>query len=112
MSDDNRIEKRIELKAPIARVWRALTDHREFGEWFKVKLEDPFVAGRISRGQITYPGYEHITWEARIEKIEPQHLFAFTWPHVQSFEKTDKPADYAGAPRPLVDFRLEPVSGR
>ena len=45
---DDRIEKRIELNAPVARVWRALTDHREFGEWFRVKLEGPFVGGRGS----------------------------------------------------------------
>lgn len=104
------IEKRIELKAPISRVWRALTDYREFGQWFKVKLDCPFAAGQISRGQITYPGYEHITWEALIEKIEPEHRFSFTWPHVQSFE-SGKPADYTGAPRTLVEFRLEPISG-
>ena len=47
------IEKRIELKAPVSRVWRALTDYREFGEWFRVKLDGPFVAGQVSRGQIT-----------------------------------------------------------
>lgn len=109
--DTNRIEKRIELKAPISRVWRALTDHREFGQWFKVKLESPFVPGQVSRGQITYPGYEHVTWEARIEKMEPERLFSFTWPHARSFEKTDEPADYSAAPRTLVEFRLEPIPG-
>jgi len=111
MSNDNRIEKQIELKAPVSRVWRAITDYREFGEWFKVKLDAPFAVGQISRGQITYPGYEHITWEAFVEKIEPEHHFSFTWPHVRSFEKADKPADYTGAPRTLVEFRLEPISG-
>ena len=45
------IEKRIELKAPVSRVWRALTDHREFGEWFRVGLDGPFSEGRISRGR-------------------------------------------------------------
>lgn len=109
--DTNKIEKRIELKAPVSRVWRALTDHREFGQWFKVKLESPFVPGQVSRGQITYPGYEHVTWEARIEKMEPERLFSFTWPHARSFEKTDKPADYSSAPRTLVEFRLEPIPG-
>ena len=57
---ENRIEKRIELKAPVSRVWRALTDYREVGEGFLVKLEGPFVPGQVSRGHITYPGYEHI----------------------------------------------------
>ena len=111
MSSDSRIEKQIELKAPVSRVWRAITDYREFGEWFKVKLDAPFAVGQISRGQITYPGYEHITWEAFVEKIEPEHHFSFTWPHVRSFEKADKPADYTGAPSTLVEFRLEPISG-
>ena len=45
---DTRIEKRIELKAPVARVWRALTDYRQFGEWFLVKLDGPFVPGQVS----------------------------------------------------------------
>lgn len=107
----SRIEKQIKLKAPVSRVWRALTDHREFGQWFKVDLHGPFVPGQVTRGQITYPGYEHITWEARIEKIEPESLFSFTWPHVKSFEKSDEPADYSLAPRTLVEFRLEPIPG-
>jgi uncharacterized protein YndB with AHSA1/START domain len=54
------IEKQIELRASPARVWRALTDHREFGEWFRVRLDGPFVPGQVSRGQATYPGYERI----------------------------------------------------
>ena len=61
----DRIEKRIELKAPLSRVWRAITDYREFGEWFRVKLHGPFVPGEVSRGQMTYPGYEHVKWEGR-----------------------------------------------
>src|ERR1700680_1463459 len=76
---DNRIEKRIELEAPVSRVWRALTDHREFGEWFRVKLDGPFVPGQVSIGHITYPGYEHLKWEAVVQKMEPERLFSFTW---------------------------------
>jgi uncharacterized protein YndB with AHSA1/START domain len=76
---DNRIEKRIELKAPVSRVWRALTDYREFGEWFGVKLDGPFVAGRISRGRITHPGCGQVIWEAAVQKIEHERLFSFTW---------------------------------
>src|SRR5262249_45142687 len=81
------IEKRIELKAPISRVWRALTDYREFGEWFRVKLDGPFVPGQVSHGQMTYPGYEHVRWEAVVQKMEPERLFSFTWPHPKSLEK-------------------------
>ena len=55
---ENKIEKRIELKAPVARVWRALTDSREFGEWFRARFEVPFVAGKTARGQITWPRSE------------------------------------------------------
>jgi uncharacterized protein YndB with AHSA1/START domain len=75
----NRIEKRIELKAPVARVWRAISDSREFGTWFKVKIEGPFVAGNQAEGQITHPGYEHVRWKAVIRQIEPERLFSFTW---------------------------------
>ena len=76
---DQRIEKRIELKAPVSRVWRALTDHDEFGQWFGVKLTTAFVPGRISRGHITYPGYEHVMMEVVVQKMEPERLFSFTW---------------------------------
>jgi len=41
-----KIEKTIELEAPIDRVWKALTDHEAFGAWFGVKLDGPFVVGQ------------------------------------------------------------------
>lgn len=104
---DDRIEKRIALKASVSRVWRALTDYREFGEWFRVKLDGPFVAGQVSRGHITYPGYEHVKWEAVVQKLEPERLFSFIWPHPKSFEKADAAVDYSGEPTTLVEFRLE-----
>ncbi len=104
---NDRIEKRIELKAPVSRVWRALTDYREFGEWFRVKLDGPFVPGQVSHGQITYPGYEHIRFEAVVQKMEPERLFSFAWPHLKSHDKADQPADYSGEPTTLVEFRLE-----
>ena len=100
-----RIEKRIELKAPVSRVWRALTDYREFGEWFRVKLDGPFVPGQISRGQITYPGYEHLKWEAVVQKMEPESLFSFTW-HPYA---VDPEADYSKENSTLVEFRLEKI---
>jgi uncharacterized protein YndB with AHSA1/START domain len=104
---NGQIEKRIELKAPISRVWRAITDFREFGEWFRVQLDGPFVAGQVSRGQITYPGCEHIKWEALVQKMEHERLFSFTWPHPKSLEKEGYPPDYSKEPRTLVEFRLE-----
>jgi len=104
---NNSIERRIELKASISRVWRALTDYRQFGEWFRVQLDGPFVPGQVSRGQITYPGYEHVKWEAVVQKMEHERLFSFTWPHLKSLEKVDSPQDYSKEPTTLVEFRLE-----
>lgn len=101
---NNSIEKQIELDAPVSRVWRALTDHREFGEWFRVRIEAPFVAGREARGQITHAGYEHITWRAVIQTIEPERLFSFTW-HPYAI---DPEVDYSDEAQTLVEFRLEP----
>ena len=101
----DRIEKRIELKAPVSRVWRALTDYREFGEWFKVKLDGPFVAGEISRGNITHPGYEHLQWEVVVRSIEPERLFSFTW-HPYAL---DPKVDYSKETPTLVEFLLEPT---
>jgi uncharacterized protein YndB with AHSA1/START domain len=108
MSD--RIEKRIQLNAPIARVWRALTDYREFGAWFRVDLQGPFVVGQMARGRITHPGYEHVQWEALIEKMEPERLFTFIWPHAKSLDKAIYSPDYSNEPRTLVEFRLEKTS--
>jgi uncharacterized protein YndB with AHSA1/START domain len=103
---NNRIEKRIELKAPVSRVWCALTDHREFGEWFRVKLDGPFVPGQIARGQITYPGYEHVIFEAVVQKMEPERLFSYTW-HPYS---VDPKVDYSNEEPTLVEFKLEKTS--
>jgi uncharacterized protein YndB with AHSA1/START domain len=102
----DRIEKRIELKAPVARVWRALTDYREFGEWFRVKIDGPFVLGEVSRGHITYPGYEHLQWEAMVKAMEPERLFSFTW-HPYA---VDPKMDYSTEPQTLVEFRLEKMA--
>jgi uncharacterized protein YndB with AHSA1/START domain len=101
MSD--RIEKRIELAAPISRVWRALTDYREFGEWFGVKLDGPFAAGQVSRGHITHPGYENLKWEAVVQNMELERLFSFTW-HPYAI---DAKIDYSEETPTLVEFRLE-----
>jgi len=100
---NDRIEKSIELKAPLPRVWRALTDHQEFGTWFRVRLDGPFAPGQVSRGQVTYPGYEHLRWEAVVQKIEPERLFSFTW-HPYAVEQS---VDYSVEPSTLVEFTLE-----
>ena len=99
----DRIEKSIELKAPLARVWKALTDHEEFGKWFRVKLDGPFVPGEASTGHITHPGYEHVKWHAVVQKVEPMRLFSFTW-HPYAI---DPKVDYSGEPSTLIEFTLE-----
>jgi uncharacterized protein YndB with AHSA1/START domain len=67
-----------------------------------VKLGGPFVPGEISTGHITYPGYEHLKWEAAVQKMEPERLFSFTW-HPYAVD----PDDYSNEPATLVEFRLE-----
>ncbi|HEY4174538.1 MAG TPA: SRPBCC family protein [Rhodopila sp.] len=101
----DRIEKTIILKAPIDRVWRALTDHTEFGEWFRVRLDGPFALGQCARGHITYPGYEHLVWEATVIKMDQPTLFVFTW-HPYA---VDLNVDYTQEPPTTVTFRLEPT---
>lgn len=102
-SSTDRIEKRIELNAPPARVWRALTDHEEFGEWFRVKLESPFVPGQSTRGRITYPGYEHVIMEVVVQRMEAERLFSFHW-HPYA---VDPKVDYSTELPTLVEFTLE-----
>jgi uncharacterized protein YndB with AHSA1/START domain len=99
---NDRIEKRIELKSPVARVWSALSDSRQFGAWFGVDLKAPFVAGQPAQGQMTIKGYEHITWRVVIQQMEPEKLLSFTWhPHA-----IDPQADYSAETPTLVEFRL------
>ena len=102
---DDRIEKRIELKAPVSRVWQAITDYREFGAWFLVNMETPFVPGEIAYGQITHPGYEHIRMQIRIKEMVPEKLFSYEWiPY-----GVDPNRDYTKETPTLVEFTLEPT---
>ena len=100
----DQIIKTVELKAPIERVWKALTDHREFGSWFGVKLDRPFEIDAKARGHITNPGYEHVVWEATIVAMDQLRRFAFTW---HPFA-VDPAVDYSGEIPTLVEFILEP----
>jgi uncharacterized protein YndB with AHSA1/START domain len=103
MKNTDRIEKKILLKAPKARVWRALTDAKEFGTWFRVNLENGFAVGEHTRGNITYPGYEHIRMDVVVERMDSERLFAFRW-HPAAI---DAKADYSNEPTTLVEFQLE-----
>ena len=111
MSGDNnnldRIEKVVDLKAPRSRVWRAISDHREFGDWFRVVLEQPFAVGKEARGRILYPGKEHLTWRAVIAAIEPERYFALNW-HPYAIDPNH---DYSDEPMTLVEFTLSDAPG-
>lgn len=106
-SSTDRIEKQILIKAPRKRVWRALTDAGEFGEWFRVKLSGQFVPGKPVSGGILHPGYEHLTWNVTIEKMEPEQFFSWRW-HPYA---VDPKKDYSHEPTTLVAFELEEVAG-
>ena len=102
-SSTDSIHKDITLRTPPSRVWRALTDSAEFGEWFGVRLEGTFRVGEIIRGRITNPGCEHMILEARVERMEPERYFAFRW-HPRDI---DADVDRWTQPSTLVEFRLE-----
>ena len=103
---ENRIEKRIEIKAPVSRVWRAITDYREFGAWFLVNMEAQFVPGEIAYGQITHPGYEHIRMQILVKEMVPERLFSYQWiPY-----GVDPKRDYSQETPTLVEFTLEPTA--
>ena len=104
---ETQIEKQIEIAAPVSRVWRALTDYRQFGEWFLVKMDGPFVAVKPIGGQITHPGYEHLRMEIVIKAIEPETLFSYTW-HPYA---VDPKVDYTKEASTLVEFRLQATAG-
>lgn len=100
------IIKRVELNAPVSRVWRALSDHEEFGRWFRVRLDGPFLPGAISTGRMTYPGYEHMPWLATVERVEPERLLSFRW---HDFDD-ESGVDIAEQPTTHIEFRLEPTA--
>lgn len=106
-SDTDRIERQVLIRAPRSRVWRALTDPAEFGAWFGVKVEGTFAPGARVRGRITHKGYEHLTWDITIDRMEPERLFSWRW-HPYAVEPG---VDYAAEPPTLVVFELEEVSG-
>lgn len=98
------IEKHIAIRAPKAKVWRALVEAKQFGAWFQVALEGEFAAGRRVRGRITTPGYEHVVMELAVERIdEAAGRFAFRW-HPYA---VDPQRDYTSEPTTLVEFHLE-----
>jgi uncharacterized protein YndB with AHSA1/START domain len=97
----DRIERKILLKASRARVWRALSEAKEFGDWFGVDFKGKaFVAGKRVQGQVTYPGYEHVVIEVLIERVVPERLLSWRWQPAA----IDPSVDYSQEPTTLVVF--------
>ena len=103
----DRIEKQVLLRAPRSRVWRAITDSKEFGTWFQAIFHGTFRVGAKLRAKVTYPGYEHVEFEVVVEKMEPERLFSYRW---HPFA-VDMSRDYSSEPMTLVEFTLEEVEG-
>ena len=108
VSATDRIERHIILKAPISRVWRALSHAEEFGNWFGFALSGKTMkVGETLEGAATIPGYEHISVRMRIERMEAERLLAWRW-HPAA---TDPNRDYSAEPMTLVVFELKEVPG-
>ena len=104
-SSTDRIEKERLLKAPQSRVWHAISDAREFGNWFGVEFDGGFVPGQRMRGRITMPEYAHIPFEITVERVHAESHFSFRWhPHA-----IDTNVDYSSEPTTLVTFDLSEV---
>lgn len=114
----DRIEKRVLLSAPLERVWRAISDSREFGSWFGMEIEGPFVAGSRVVGRIAptkvdpevaklQQPYVGLRFELQVERVEPLRCLSFRWhPHA-----VDPNVDYSSEPTTLVTFELEEAPG-
>src|SRR5580700_10177413 len=109
----DRIEKKILLRAPRSRVWRAIADAEAFGAWFGVRFDGPFAAGALLRGVITpttvdaevaaqQKPYAGAPFEITVDRIEPESRFSFRW-HPFAIEPG---VDYSGEPMTLVAFEL------
>lgn len=113
MSTD-RVEKKLLLKAPRSRVWRAISDSKEFSHWFGVKFDEPFAPGKSMHGTVVGTAVDEeiynaqqkhagLLFECVIDRIEPERLFSFRWhPHA-----VDRGVDYSAEPMTLVEFTLE-----
>lgn len=106
-TNENRIERSIELKAPLSKVWKAITDHKEFGQWFGCQFDGPFVVGKTIPGKLNFPDFDHMQWAVDVKKMEPERLFSFTWHPYPA----DPAIDYTKEPPTLVEFKLKSIPG-
>jgi uncharacterized protein YndB with AHSA1/START domain len=102
----DRIEKKIHLRAPRSRVWRAVTDAGEFGTWFQAELKGTFAPGARIEARLTASGMD-LTFDMTIERMDPEKLLSFRW-HPYPI---DPGVDYSAEPTTLIEFRLEEVDG-
>jgi uncharacterized protein YndB with AHSA1/START domain len=109
----DRIEKQVLLRAPLDRVWRAISDSQEFGRWFGVRIDGPFVAGTSVTATITGTTVDEEVAEMqrphagatsrwRIVAVEEPRRFAYRW-HPFAVEAS---VDYDDEPTTLVEFTL------
>lgn len=102
---ENSIERQIEIKAPVEKVWKALTDSQSFGLWFNAKFHSDFVAGKTTKARNTSKGFE-MDMEFHVKEIKPQSYFSYAW---RPFP-LDQTFDYSKEEPTLVEFFLEPTS--
>lgn len=101
----HKIERSIVVKASLDKVWEAISNHKNFGQWFQARIDEPFREGQYSRGMMTIPGYEHLPFEIKVVKIEEKKLLAFEWAPFISEE-----IDLSKEPWQLVEFRVESIA--
>jgi uncharacterized protein YndB with AHSA1/START domain len=113
-TDSDRIEKKILLRAPLERVWRAVSDSQEFGSWFGVEFNGAFAPGIPMKGKIvstkadpeiakTQEAYAGAVFDITVDRIEPERLISFRW---HPFA-VDPSVDYSTEPTTLIVFELE-----
>jgi uncharacterized protein YndB with AHSA1/START domain len=105
-TNTDRIERKIDVRAPRSRVWRAVSNAQEFGQWFRMSVDGAFTEGAQLNGRITHPGYEHVTLSIIIERMEPERYFSYRW-HPNAL---DTSVDYSAEPTTLVEFILEEIA--
>ena len=104
--ENDRITRQIQIDADPQRVWDALSDATEFGKWFRVKLDGPFVVGETTTGKMTFPGYEGTPWTSLTEVMEPPKRLVFRWPDCPPGEEVSPDAVWL-----TVEFTLQPQDG-
>ncbi|MGP1393879.1 MAG: SRPBCC family protein [Inquilinaceae bacterium] len=103
----DQIVRTIDLKAPVERVWKALTDHEEFGSWFRLSLHEPFELGEVTFGETRYPGHEGLPFWAEVVVMDEPRFFSFVWPMDESIQPDAPDLDQKVT---LVEFTLEPTA--